>query len=177
MAVACRRASAPYFAPEPSATTSPVIEKDTSDSAISVSSSVNPRVLLAMTNSPRNDLPALKLRGRSCKKQDVRPFTTPGDNNIGAARHAHNTPVHVATYFCIDTVCGGADVRAPPPLLHILTLPCAKRPPPVGPETASNARSRSGYFALPASEAESTAGFSAVFSGSRTRGHSFPRFW
>src|SRR3954466_13429192 len=171
MAVACRRASAPYFAPEPSATTSPVIEKDTSDSAISVSSSVNPRVLLAMTNSPRNDPPALKLRGRGCKKQDVRRFTTPGHNNIGAARQVHNTPVHVATYFCIDTVCGGADVRSPPPLLHIVTAALRKEAVSARPETASNARSRSGYFAFPASEAESTAGFSAVFSGSRTRGH------
>src|SRR3954465_11739200 len=163
MAVACRRASAPYFAPEPSATTSPVIEKDTSDSAISVSSSVNPCVLLAMTNSPRNDPPALKLRGRGSKKQDVRPFTTPGDNSIGAARQDHNTPVHVATYFCIDTVCGGADVRTPTPLLHIPTAALRQEAASGRAGDGLEMPGRSCYFALPAREAESTAGFSAVF--------------
>ena len=52
MAVAWRRASDPNLLLEPMATTSPVIDTETSDSAINVSSSVKPRERRAMGLPP-----------------------------------------------------------------------------------------------------------------------------
>src|SRR5438105_13988393 len=71
MAVACLRASAPNLLLDPIATTSPVIDTETNDRAISVSSSVKPREPRVMGPTP----PAIRLRrngrGRALKKQDV----------------------------------------------------------------------------------------------------------